>query len=96
MDGRQIRATPPTVAPPDPSDQASRVLASALALPDTDRAAVTAALLESLAPPDRWGEDDPALADELVRRLERVDRGEAVALDGDEVEREVRASLRRR
>lgn len=84
------------MAPPNPSEQADQVLASGLALPDTERATIAAALLESLAPPDRWGEDDPALASELARQLERVDRGEATTLDGDDVEREVRASLRRR
>lgn len=84
------------MAPPNPSEQADQVLASALALPNAERAAIAAALLESLAPPDRWSEDDPALAIELARRLERVDRAEVTALEGDDVERDVRASLRRR
>jgi hypothetical protein len=79
-----------------PSDQANRVLASALALPDGDRAAVAAALLDSLGPPERWAEDDPAFAAELTRRLDRVDRGEVDSIDVDVVEREVRASLRAR
>jgi hypothetical protein len=84
------------MAPSRLGERVRQALAAALALSDANHDAVTAALFESLAQPDRWGEDDPAFAQELERRLERVERSEVAALDGDEVELEVRASLRRR
>jgi hypothetical protein len=79
-----------------PGDRTEQLLAQALALSHEERAALAAALIESLGRPPGWGEDDPGFAAELARRAERSDAGEGVARDWADVERDVRAALRRR
>jgi hypothetical protein len=50
------------------SDKSESILSDALSLPEADRFFVLDGLLESLRPPGLWDMDDPAFAEELMRR----------------------------
>jgi putative addiction module component (TIGR02574 family) len=68
---------------------AKKVLAQALALPDDERKALVEVLITSVqwdAPEDL----ERAWSEEIVRRLERHERGETVAVDWDEAKRRIR------
>ncbi len=74
------------------TNPATTVLEQALSLPERDRAEIAARLLESLDDGD--GEDlDAAWAQEIDRRCEALDKGEAVTTDWHEfrarIERDV-------
>lgn len=90
---RALRARLRTMATSD--NPTEHVLDSALALPENDRALVATALLASLTEPPGPRDDDPAFVAELVRRAERVESGASTARDWEDVERDVRTSLRR-
>ena len=68
------------------------VLEQALSLPEEDRAEIAARLLESLDDGDREGVD-AAWAQEIDRRCEALDKGDAVTSDWNEfrarIERDV-------
>lgn len=68
---------------------AKQILDEALSLPDEEREALVEVLITSL----KW--DSPqdverAWSEEIVRRLERHERGETVAVDWDEAKRQIR------
>lgn len=66
-----------------------RLLEEALRLPDCDRAALAASLIESLDPD--IDEDSPiAWDDEVGRRLEELDRGEVSEIPWSEARRALR------
>jgi len=69
---------------------AKKILEDALALPEEEREALVEVLMTSL----HWESPEnveKAWSEELVRRLERLQRGETVALDWDEATRRIRA-----
>ncbi len=78
-------------------NQARKILEAALALPKEERVDLAEKLLASIdaeAPrphPEMRGEYDPdpeiekAWAAEIIRRVARIEAGEAVLIDGDEV-----------
>jgi putative addiction module component (TIGR02574 family) len=73
-------------------NKAAALLEQALNLPEEDRVAIAARLLESIE--DSEQEDvDAAWAEEIDRRCEALDRGEAVTSDWNEfrarIERDV-------
>jgi putative addiction module component (TIGR02574 family) len=74
------------------TNTATTLLEQALNLPGKDRAAIAARLLESLDDGDREGVD-AAWAQEIDRRCEALDNGEAVTSDWNEfrarIERDV-------
>jgi putative addiction module component (TIGR02574 family) len=74
------------------TNTATTVLEQALSLPDHDRAEIAARLLESLDESEREG-IDVEWAQEIDRRCEALDSGEAVTTDWHEfrahVERDV-------
>jgi putative addiction module component (TIGR02574 family) len=72
------------------SSAAKKVLADALALPESDREALVEVLLTSLRLGSA-GEVEAAWSEEVVRRLERLQKGETVPVDWDEAKRRIRA-----
>jgi len=69
---------------------AKKILDEALALPDEEREALVEVLITSL----QWDSPEDverAWSEEIVRRLERHERGETVAVDWDEAKRRIRA-----
>ena len=74
------------------TNAATTLLEQALSLPEKDRAAIAARLLESLDDGDREGVD-AAWAQEIDRRCEALDNGGAVTSDWNEfrarIERDV-------
>lgn len=72
------------------------VLDQALALPESERAEIAAALLASIGPEPEADQEavDRAWAAELKRRIDRIDSGEDVPVPAEEVFAEVRRSLR--
>jgi len=77
------------------TSQARKILQEALALPDEERRLIAVELRDSLEPVDSVEEIDAAWRDELVRRAQRVDSGESVLLDGNEVYQRLRAKYDR-
>lgn len=77
------------------TSQALKILQEALALPDEERRLIAIELRDSLEPADSAEEVDAAWRDEIVRRAKRVDSGESVLLDGNEVYRRLRAKYDR-
>ena len=81
------------------SDQARKVLATALRLPVADRAEVAAELLRSLdddeshLPPE---EVERLWVEEITRRAQRARRGESVGRDADTVVAAIEAKLKQR
>ena len=71
---------------------AKKVLESALALPEAERAAIVEALNESLE--QRVSELGPGWGEEIARRILAVERGESRLIPGDEVAARVRKALR--
>jgi putative addiction module component (TIGR02574 family) len=72
------------------------ILHQALALPESERAEVAAALLASIGPEPEHDQEavDRAWAAELKRRIDRVESGEDVPIPAEEALAEVRRSLR--
>lgn len=68
---------------------ARKLLDEALALPPDERAALVDALSESLEPI----EVSPEWADEIRRRIEAIERGEAKLVPWDEVRARLRAKI---
>jgi putative addiction module component (TIGR02574 family) len=70
------------------SIQSEELLQSALALPESERAELTASLIRSL---DAETDDDvdPAWAAEIQRRSESIDQGEVKLIPWDDVMREM-------
>jgi len=69
---------------------AKKILDDALSLPDEEREALVEVLITSL----QWDSPEDverAWSEEIVRRLERLGRGETVAVDWDEAKRRIRA-----
>jgi len=69
---------------------AKKILDEALSLPDQDREALVEVLITSLEQ-DSPEDVEKAWSQEIVRRLERHERGETVAVDWDEATRRIRA-----
>ena len=69
--------------------ESQRLLRSALALPDSDRAQIAASLIHSL---DKETDEDvdAAWAAEIQRRIESVDKGAVKLVPWDDVMREMR------
>ncbi len=69
--------------------ESKKLLRSALALPESDRAKIAASLIHSL---DTETDDDvdAAWAAEIQRRIESIDNGEAKLVPWDDVMREMR------
>ena len=69
--------------------ESKKLLRSALALPESDRAKIAASLIHSL---DTETDDDvdSAWAAEIQRRIESIDNGEAKLVPWDDVMREMR------
>jgi hypothetical protein len=65
-----------------------------MALSDEERLLVSIELRESV-PRDASEEVDVAWSEEIERRLQLLDRGEAIVHDGDEVVQRIRDKLRR-
>ena len=63
----------------------------ALHLPENERLRLAEELFESVDDSGPLPDLSPAWKAEIVRRVERLKRGEAQALDGDEVYRRLRA-----
>ena len=76
------------------STAASDLLSAAMSLPESDRASIAYNLLQSLKQSGDLAEDDPAFVDEIERRIEAYDRGEATASSCDEVDQRMRQALR--
>lgn len=74
------------------SSGAKKILDQALSLPDEDRRRIAEALLASISSATAE-EIEAAWAAEARARAERLERGETVARDGDEVLAEIRAEL---
>lgn len=72
------------------------VLDQVLALPESERAEIAAALLASIGPEPEVDQDavDRAWAAELKRRIDRIDAGEDLPIPAEEALAEVRRSLR--
>jgi len=72
--------------------QAEQVLRSALGLDAVDRAEIAASLIASL---DAQKDDDAetAWAEEIKRRIDQIDKGEAQLIPADEVMRSMRERL---
>lgn len=68
---------------------AQRLLEDALRLPENDRAALAARLIESLEEPEDPDAQD-AWDQEIARRLERLDRGEVKTIPWAEARRMIR------
>jgi len=68
---------------------AKRILDEALSLPDDEREALVEVLITSLQL-DSPEDVERAWSEEIVRRLERHERGETVALDWEEAKRRIR------
>lgn len=77
------------------TSQARKILEEALALPDEERRLIAIELRDSLEPTDSADEVDAAWRDELVRRARRIETGESVLLDGNEVYQRLRAKYDR-
>jgi putative addiction module component (TIGR02574 family) len=76
-------------AAPKPPLTPEELLEGALQLPKEQRLRLAEQLLES-AGDEGWPEDlHPAWRDEIARRLDKLDRGEAVLHDHDDVMREL-------
>lgn len=70
-----------------------RITEEALALPETSRAQLVRRLLESLDQPDNGGIEQ-SWAEEAQERCRQIDRGDVELLDGAEVLRGLRPSIR--
>jgi putative addiction module component (TIGR02574 family) len=70
---------------------AQRVLDDGLALPPSERGAVIAKLIDSLAPADDLSEDEWASAwgEEIRRRIESVDSGEVETIPWEEARKTI-------
>ena len=69
--------------------ETQQILETALALPAADRAQIAASLIHSLDP-QVDADADAAWAEEIRRRIESIDRGEAKLVPWDEVMGELR------
>lgn len=71
---------------------AKKILQNALALPDDQRRRIAELLLDSVST-DTAEEIDTAWVAEAVRRANELERGEAKALDGESVLRDLKAKF---
>jgi len=78
-----------TSAAPKASAAADEILDRALKLPEAERRYLVEKLRETVQDEEPPAELSPAWREEIARRLDRMDRGEAVLHDGDEVLREL-------
>lgn len=69
--------------------QSEHILRSSLALPESERAEITASLIHSLDTEADEGSDE-AWATEVQRRIESIDRGEVQLVPWEDVVREMR------
>jgi putative addiction module component (TIGR02574 family) len=67
----------------------------ALRLPETERLRLAEELFESVEDGEQLPDLSPAWKAEIVRRVERLKRGEVMPLDGDEVYERLRAKYAR-
>lgn len=74
------------------STQAEQILQSALSLPPDERVEIAETLILSLDD-ERAAEIEAAWAEEIKRRLESIDRGQARFIPADEVMRSMRERL---
>jgi putative addiction module component (TIGR02574 family) len=72
--------------------QAEQILQSALTLPADDRVEIAESLLQSLDE-DTAAEIEASWTEEIRRRIESIDKGEAKMIPADEVMREMRERL---
>jgi hypothetical protein len=80
-------------APPKPLSTLAELLEAALQRPREDRLRIVERLLES-AEDETWPDNlHPAWRDEIARRLDKLDRSEAVLHDQDDVMREALARV---
>lgn len=75
--------------------RARKIIDEALELPEEDRALVIAELQESLEPIESPEEVEAAWTEEIARRVQSVQDGTAVLLDGDTVLRELKTKYGR-
>jgi putative addiction module component (TIGR02574 family) len=73
------------------TSEAHKLLEQVLALPEEDRLYLAEALQDSLEPVESQEEIDAAWKDELVRRVQSIEDGAAVLLDGDAVMSELKS-----
>ena len=66
----------------------------ALSLPEEQRLHLATELLASIKPPGVMSVDDPRFLDEIRRRSEEIDRGEAETVSVDEALQSIREALR--
>jgi putative addiction module component (TIGR02574 family) len=71
---------------------AEQILQSALSLPPDDRVEIAESLIQSLDE-ERAAEIEAAWAEEIKRRLESIDKGQAQFIPADEVMRSMRERL---
>lgn len=71
------------------------VFAEALALPKGARLELAAELLASVPPPGVLREEDPGLLDEIRRRLDQIESGEAKTVTWESVRAEALATVGR-
>lgn len=71
------------------------LLDMALTLPDEQRLHLATELLASVRPPGVLSVDDPGFLDEIRRRSEEIERGEAKLVSVDEALQSIRESLRK-
>jgi putative addiction module component (TIGR02574 family) len=76
------------------TSSARSVLEAALALPEDERRRVAEAILDSLAQ-ESEPEIETAWRDEVMRRIEEVQRGEVVPVPWSEVKQRIREALGR-
>lgn len=80
----------------DMDTQAVEILQTALGLPPNDRAEIAALLLQSLddgADSDVEADVEAAWAEEIKRRIDSIDSGQATWIPSDQVKREMRELL---
>lgn len=77
------------------NDKADAVLSLALDLPESERAELAAALLESLEPPPDADVED-AWREEVARRVAAIDAGEVEMVPWEQVRKELFARLHER
>lgn len=76
-----------------PIASSSEFLNFALSLPEEQRLHLANELLASVKPPGVMSVDDPGFLDEIRRRCDEIDRGEAKTVSADEALQSIRESL---
>lgn len=73
-----------------------KIFAEVMGLPEPEREAVLAAILESLGAPPSQGRTDEGLRAEIERRVKEVDDGTVKLVDWAVVRKNIESRLRRR